>query len=143
MKSRGVPGGKRSPPGDSGGVPPGNPLDMDISAARTLGTPLGAPWVGLGGSRGGSHMSVPEATQPSVADASQSDQAAGFEYKLGRNRGVLRGCPVGDPLGAPLGPPGGDSGPPEYPYPLGLGSPEHPEINDKSRFSADRKSSKT
>ena len=35
MKSRGFPGGKRSPPGDSGGVPPGNPLDMDISAART------------------------------------------------------------------------------------------------------------
>ena len=34
MKSRGFPGGKRSPPGDSGGVPPGNPLDMDISAAR-------------------------------------------------------------------------------------------------------------
>ena len=34
MKSREFPGGKRSPPGDSGGVPPGNPLDMDISAAR-------------------------------------------------------------------------------------------------------------
>ena len=36
MKSRGFPGGKRSPPGDSGGVPPGNPLDIDISAARTM-----------------------------------------------------------------------------------------------------------
>jgi hypothetical protein len=35
MKSRGVPGSKRSPPGDSGGIPPGNPLDMDISAARS------------------------------------------------------------------------------------------------------------
>ena len=31
-------------------------------------------------------------------------------------------------------------GPPEYPYPVLLGRPEHPEINEKSRFSADRKS---
>ena len=34
-------------------------------------------------------------------------------------------------------------GPPEYPYPVFLGRPEHPEIYEKSWFSADRKSSKT
>ena len=31
-------------------------------------------------------------------------------------------------------------GPPEYRYPVGSGRPDHPEINEKSRFSADRKS---
>ena len=52
MKSRGFPGGKRSPPGDSGGVPPGNPLDMDISAARKLGDwGLGTFWAMVGGRR--------------------------------------------------------------------------------------------
>jgi hypothetical protein len=30
------------------------------------------------------------------------------------------------------------SEPPEYPYPVCLGRPEHPEINKKSWFSADR-----